>query len=141
MADAERLGAVGDLGGDAQVGRGTTLDVAIGGLRLTGLRAAILGLGPLASDQGLGAALILGQDVLRELVLELDAQARRMRFAPRAGWTPPPVPPAGPNVGTAPAGAPPKPVDPVWANGQPQVWDEGWQHWGVWLNGVFVPTY
>ena len=34
-----------DLGGDAQVGRGTTLDVAIGGLRLTGLRAAILGLG------------------------------------------------------------------------------------------------
>ncbi|MBV5243666.1 MULTISPECIES: hypothetical protein [Mycolicibacterium] len=57
------------------------------------------------------------------------------------GWTPPPAPPAGPNVGQAPAGAPPKPVDPLWANGQPQVWDEGWQHWGVWLNGVFVPTY
>ncbi|MEW5809991.1 MAG: hypothetical protein AB1925_11085 [Actinomycetota bacterium] len=57
------------------------------------------------------------------------------------GWTPPPAPPAGPNVGTAPASAPPKPVDPTWAAGNPQVWDEGWQHWGVWLNGVFVPTY
>ena len=33
--------------------------------------------------------------------------------AAQPGWTPPPVPPAGPNVGTAPAGAPPKPVDPV----------------------------
>lgn len=76
------------VGGDAQVGRGTTLDVAIGGLRLTGLRAAILGLGPLASDQGLGAALILGQDVLRELVLELDTAEHRVRFLPREGWTP-----------------------------------------------------
>lgn len=76
------------VGGDAQVGRGTTLDVAIGGLRLSGLRAAILGLGPLASDQGLGAALILGQDVLRELVLELDTAEHRVRFLPREGWTP-----------------------------------------------------
>jgi hypothetical protein len=54
---------------------------------------------------------------------------------------PPPAPPAGPHTGTPPAWAPPKPVDPLWANGQPQVWDEGWNHWGVWLNGVFVPTY
>ena len=56
------------VGGQAQVGRGATLDVAIGGpqgVRLEGLRAAILGLGPLASDKGLGAPLILGQDVLR----------------------------------------------------------------------------
>ena len=61
--------------------------------------------------------------------------------AAQPGWVPPPVPPAGPNTGSAPASAPPKPVDPIWAAGQPQVWDEGWQHWGVWLNGVFVPTY
>ena len=61
--------------------------------------------------------------------------------AAQPGWTPPPVPPAGPDAGTAPASAPPKPVDPAWAAGNPQVWDEGWQHWGVWLNGVFVPTY
>ncbi|WP_425986007.1 retropepsin-like aspartic protease [Brevundimonas sp. TWP1-2-1b1] len=81
------------VGGDAQVGRGTTLDIAIGGasggLRLDGLRAAILALGPLASEQGLGAALILGQDVLRELVLELDTAGHRMRFLAREGWTPP----------------------------------------------------
>jgi hypothetical protein len=61
--------------------------------------------------------------------------------AAEPGWTPPPVPPAGPTPGHAPASAPPKPADPMWANGQPQVWDEGWQHWGVWLNGAFVPTY
>ncbi|BBX70015.1 hypothetical protein [Mycolicibacterium psychrotolerans] len=61
--------------------------------------------------------------------------------AAQPGWTPPPVPPAGPSTGTPPASAPPKPVDPVWAAGNPQVWDQGWQHWGVWLNGVFVPTY
>ncbi|BBX16310.1 hypothetical protein [Mycolicibacterium duvalii] len=61
-----------------------------------------------------------------------------------ANWAPPPpppAPPAGPNTGTPPAWAPPKPVDPVWAAGNPQVWDEGWNHWGVWLNGVFVPTF
>jgi len=53
----------------------------------------------------------------------------------------PPAPPAGPNAGTPPAWAPPQPVAPLWANGNPQVWDEGWQHWGVWMNGVFIPTY
>lgn len=63
------------------------------------------------------------------------------------GWTPPPgpaqpaLPPAGPDAGTPPAWAPPKPVDPTWAAGNKQVWDEGWNHWGVWINGVFVPTY
>jgi hypothetical protein len=63
--------------------------------------------------------------------------------APAGYGTPPPpaAPPAGPDEGPPPAWAPPKPVDPVWANGNPQVWDKGWNHWGVWLNGVFVPTY
>jgi hypothetical protein len=32
-------------------------------------------------------------------------------------------------------------VPPAWAAGNQQVWDEGWQHWGVWMNNVFVPTY
>jgi hypothetical protein len=54
------------------------------------LRAAILELGPLAGDQGLGAPLILGQDVLRELVLELDTGRRRMRFLKHEVWTPTP---------------------------------------------------
>lgn len=76
------------VGGEAQVGRGTTLDVAVGGMRLEGLRAAILGLGPLASDDGLAAPLILGQDVLRNLVLELDTTQKRVRFLKREDWTP-----------------------------------------------------
>jgi hypothetical protein len=54
---------------------------------------------------------------------------------------PVPLPPAGPDASAPPAWAPPQPVAPLWANGSPQVWDAGWQHWGVWLNGVFVPTY
>lgn len=53
----------------------------------------------------------------------------------------PPMPPAAADPGQAPAWAPPQPVPPSWANGSPQVWDEGWQHWGVWMNGVFIPTY
>ncbi|MBB3872036.1 aspartyl protease family protein [Brevundimonas mediterranea] len=78
------------VGGEPQVGRGTALDVAVGRLRLDGLRAAILDLGPLAGEQGLGAPLILGQDVLRELVLELDTTGRRMRFLKREVWAPTP---------------------------------------------------
>lgn len=80
------------VGGQAQVGRGATLDVRIGepeGLRLEGLRAAILDLGPLAGEKGLGAPLILGQDVLRELVLELDTRRRRLKLVARDGWSPP----------------------------------------------------
>ncbi|MCX2713781.1 hypothetical protein [Mycolicibacterium sp. J2] len=53
----------------------------------------------------------------------------------------PPAPPAGPTVASPPAWAPPKPVDPVWANGNPQVWDAGWNHWGVWVDGTFIPTF
>lgn len=78
------------VGGEPQMGRGAALDVAVGGLRLDGLRAAILDLGPLAGEQGLGAPLILGQDVLRELVLELDTGRRRMRFEAAEAWAPTP---------------------------------------------------
>lgn len=42
-----------------------------------------------------------------------------------------------PATGMGAAGSPP----PAWAMGNPQVWDDGWQHWGVWKNGVFIPTY
>lgn len=73
------------VGGGAQMGRGVTLDVAVGGLRIEALRAAILSLGPLAAGEGLAAPLILGQDLLGETILELDTEARRMRFLPRDG--------------------------------------------------------
>ena len=69
------------VGGRAQVGRGVTLDLTIGGMAVTGLRAAILDLGPIADEAGLGAPLVLGQDLLGEAVLELDLKRRRSRLA------------------------------------------------------------
>ena len=53
----------------------------------------------------------------------------------------PPGPPPGPTVTGPPSWAPPRPAQPVWSNGVPQVWDAGWNHWGVWMNGTFIPTF
>jgi len=79
------------VGGGAQVGRGTTLAVDLPGLAVTGLKAAILDLGPLASEPGLATPLILGQDLLGQLVLRLDPAERRLRFIARDGFTPEPA--------------------------------------------------
>ena len=68
------------VGGQPQVGRGVTLDMAVGTLTVSGLRAAILDLGPLADAAGLGAPLVLGQDLLGVAVLELDMNRRRSRL-------------------------------------------------------------
>ena len=46
-----------------------------------------------------------------------------------------------PTPASPPAWAPPQPAPPAWAAGNKQVWDAGWQHWGVWVNGVFIPTF
>ena len=73
------------VGGAPQMGRGVTLDVTVGTMRVEALRAAILSLGPLAVGEGLSAPLILGQDVLGQTVLELDTEERRMRFLAREG--------------------------------------------------------
>jgi predicted aspartyl protease len=78
------------VGGGAQVGRGTTLDVDLSGLAIRGLRAAILDLGPLASEQGLQTPLILGQDVLGEAVLALDPGRRHARLIRRDAFVRPP---------------------------------------------------
>ncbi|QTC91457.1 retropepsin-like aspartic protease [Brevundimonas goettingensis] len=76
------------VGGQAQIGKGVTLDVAVGGTRIDRLRTAILDLGQLASDDGLGTALILGQDVLGEIIVDLDPAHRRVRFLPREASPP-----------------------------------------------------
>lgn len=68
------------VGGGAQMGRGTTLGFELPGLTISGLRSAILDLGPLASDQGLAAPLIIGRDVLGEAVLALDPARRFVRL-------------------------------------------------------------
>ncbi|MGZ9114838.1 MAG: retropepsin-like aspartic protease, partial [Brevundimonas sp.] len=78
------------VGGGAQVGRGTALDIALAGLTVSGLRAAILDLGPLALRQGLGTPLILGQDLLGEVVLALDPARRHSRLVTREAFVRPP---------------------------------------------------
>ncbi len=77
------------VGGGAQVGRGTTLAVDLPGLAVRGLRAAILDLGPLASEAGLQTPLILGQDVLGEAVLALDPRRRHARLVRRDAFVRP----------------------------------------------------
>ncbi|MFC0634321.1 aspartyl protease family protein [Brevundimonas balnearis] len=69
------------VGGGSQVGRGVSVDVAVGGVALQGLRTAILDLGPLAAAEGLSTPLILGQDVLQRADLWLDLPGRRLAFA------------------------------------------------------------
>ncbi|MBB5746760.1 aspartyl protease family protein [Brevundimonas variabilis] len=68
------------VGGQPQLGKGTTLDIQVGEMRLTGLRTAILALGPLAMREGLSAPLILGQDMLRSVVIEIETGERRVRM-------------------------------------------------------------
>ena len=91
------------VGGPPQVGRGVTLDVTVGAMRVGALRAAILDLGPLAAEAGLGAPLVLGQDILGEAVLDLDMKRRRVRLADPAAYVVPPAlrPVAVKRVGTA----------------------------------------
>lgn len=68
------------VGGQPQLGKGTTLDIEVGAMRLEGLRTAILALGPLAMREGLSAPLILGQDMLRSVVMEIETGERRLRL-------------------------------------------------------------
>lgn len=77
------------VGGGAQMGRGTTLSLSIGAMRVEQLRTAILALGPLAMRDGLSAPLILGQDLLGKTVLELDTLNHRLRFLRADDHVPP----------------------------------------------------
>lgn len=74
------LVAVG-VGGQAQLGRGVTVDVAVGDLAFSRLKAAVLELGPIASPRGLDAPLILGQDVLGQVIADIDFPQRRLMLA------------------------------------------------------------
>jgi predicted aspartyl protease len=82
------------VSGEPQMGKGTMLDLSVGSLRLTGLRAGILTLGPLADAEGLNTPLVLGQDVLGRLRFGVDTDRRRLVFtAPDADRLPPDVSP------------------------------------------------
>ena len=54
------------------------------------MRAAILDLGPLASDGGMNTPLILGRDVVEHLVLALDPGRRHVRLIARPAFVRPP---------------------------------------------------
>jgi hypothetical protein len=38
-----------------------------------------------------------------------------------------------------PLWAPPAPPPPDWDNGAPVVWNAGFNGWGLWINGAFIP--
>lgn len=78
------------VGGGSQMGRGTTVEATLPGLAIGKLRAAILDLGPLASEEGLNTPLILGRDVLEHLVLALDPARRHVRLIARDAFVRPP---------------------------------------------------
>lgn len=78
------------VGGKPQLGRGVSLDVAVGDLALPALRAAVLDLGPISGGVGLSVPFVLGQDLLSEVLADIDFPGRRIRFVqPEAYETPP----------------------------------------------------
>jgi predicted aspartyl protease len=77
------------VGGAAQVAKGVTLDVELGGLRIPRLRAAALDLGVVSQALGLEVPLIIGFDVLSAVAAEIDFPRRRLRLAdPKAAGLP-----------------------------------------------------
>lgn len=87
QAVAERLGARAmvplpvvafGVSGQPQMGRSASVSVRLGDLSLTGLRTAVLDLGPLRRASGRQIALVLGMNALAELLLDLDAPRRRL---------------------------------------------------------------
>ena len=80
------------VSGGPQTGRGARLEVTLGELTLPGLHAAALDLSPLGALRGFGppVALVIGQDVLRTVLLDLDLPHDRLAFHPREGGREPP---------------------------------------------------
>jgi predicted aspartyl protease len=65
-------------------------DLALHGLAVQGVRAAVLDIAGLSSATGREFHMLLGRDVLRELVLEADFPRDRVRFHRPAAYRPPP---------------------------------------------------
>lgn len=80
------------ISGAPQTGRGANLQVTLGGLTLAGLRAAALDLSPLAALRGQGPplGLVIGQDVLRTVILDLDLPRDRLSLQSADTHVPPP---------------------------------------------------
>jgi predicted aspartyl protease len=97
---AERLGLAASalapviiafgVSGSPQLGRTAAMDVKLAGLTLGGLRAAVFQLAPIAAASGRSFGLILGQDVLKLLVADLDFPGLRLAFHAPGSFEPPP---------------------------------------------------
>lgn len=72
------------VGGAAHMARNVRLDLEMGPVRFSGMRAAALDLSSLSRAMGRSTPMIVGFDVLSALLAEFDFPRRRMRFSPRA---------------------------------------------------------
>jgi predicted aspartyl protease len=68
------------VSGAPQIGRSAAMDLQAGALRLHGLRAAMLDLAPIAAASGRPFDMIIGQDVLRTVVADVDFPNGRLAF-------------------------------------------------------------
>ncbi|MGA0607262.1 aspartyl protease family protein [Phenylobacterium sp. VNQ135] len=66
------------------------LDLGLQGLAVRGMRAAVLDIAGLSAATGRSFQMLLGRDVLRELVLEADFPRGRVRFHRPSAYSPPP---------------------------------------------------
>jgi predicted aspartyl protease len=85
------------VSGEPQLGRSVELSLQLGVMAVRRLRAAVLDLGGIAAASGLGFRLIVGQDLLGQVVADFDFPRRRVAFHARDGYA-------------LPAGAQPSPA-------------------------------
>jgi predicted aspartyl protease len=78
------------VSGAPQIARSAALDLEAGALRISGLRAAMLDLAPIAAASGRPFDLIIGQDVLRAVIADVDFPGGRLAFHDPDRHVPPP---------------------------------------------------
>jgi predicted aspartyl protease len=78
------------VSGSPSLTRAVRLDVDLGGLALSGLRAATLDLQPLSGLTRQPFSLLLGRDFLRAVIAEADFPLARVAFHAPESWRPPP---------------------------------------------------
>lgn len=76
------------VSGQPSITRSVKLDLDLGPLKLAGLRAAALDLAPLSRLTRQPFSMLLGRDLLKTVVLEIDFPAAKAAFHRRDGWTP-----------------------------------------------------
>lgn len=77
------------VSGDPSLTHTVKLDLALPGMSVSGMRAAVLELTNLSQITGRGFSLLLGRDVLRELVVDIDFPLRRVAFQTPETYVPP----------------------------------------------------